>query len=80
MERKRKYSHKSTDERTDKNREHRLWMLAKKRNGADVARLQYTQARNKVKSLLRKAKRTFEREIAQQSKNQSKSILVPYET
>ena len=46
-----------------KNKKHRLWMQAKGRNEADAARLQYTQARNKVKTLLRKAKRAFERDI-----------------
>ena len=43
-------------------------MLAKKRNEAEAARTRYTQARNKVKSLLRKAKRSFEKNIAQGAK------------
>ena len=46
----------------NKNKKHRPWMLANTRKDADVARLQYTQARNKDKRLLRKAKRTLERQ------------------
>ena len=49
-------------------------MVARNRNDVDVARLQYTKARNKVKRLLRKAKISFEREIAQQSKTNPKAF------
>ena len=58
----------------NKNKKHRLWMLTKTRNDAEVARLQYIQARNKVKRLLRKAKRTFKQEIAQLSKSNPKAF------
>ena len=50
----------------------RSWMVARNRNDVDVARLQFSKARNKVKRLLRKAKISFEREIAQQSKTNPK--------
>ena len=49
-------------------------MVARNRNDVDVARLQYTKARNKVKRLLRKAKISFEREISQQSKTNPKAF------
>ena len=49
-------------------------MVARNRNDIDVAHLQYTKARNKVKRLLRKAKISFEREIAQQSKTNPKAF------
>ena len=57
-----------------KSKYHRMWMLAKKRNEAEAARTRYTQARNKVKSLLRKAKRSFEKNIAQEAKKNPKAF------
>ena len=57
-----------------KNIKRRSWMVARNRNDVDVARLQYTKARDKVKRLLRKAKISFEREIAQQSKTNPKAF------
>ena len=49
-------------------------MVARNRNDVDVAPLQHTKARNKVKRLLRNAKISFEREIAQQSKTNPKAF------
>ena len=40
------------------------WMAAKTRGDADAARLSYTKARNKVTTMIRKAKRKHEKEIA----------------
>ena len=57
-----------------KNIKRRSWMVARNRNDVDVARLQYTKARNKVKRLIRKAKISFEQEIAQQSKTNPKAF------
>ena len=57
-----------------KNIKRRSWMVARNRDDVDVARLQHTKARNKVKRLLRKAKISFEREIAQQSKTNPKAF------
>ena len=58
----------------DKEKAHRLWMQAKKNGASESCRIQYTQARNKVKTLLRKAKRIFERGIALQAKTNPKAF------
>ena len=44
----------------EKEKSHRLWMSAVRIAQGNIAKSQYTRARNKVKSLLRKAKRGFE--------------------
>jgi ribonuclease P/MRP protein subunit RPP40 len=51
---------------------HRHWMSAIHRDDTNAARLRYTRARNKVKTLMRQAKRRFEREIARKSKSDPK--------
>ena len=48
--------------------------MQKKTNEVDTARRQYAQARAKVKTLLRKAKRLFERSIALQAKTNPKAF------
>ena len=53
---------------------HRQWMSARKRSDANDARLRYIRERNKVKSLLRQAKRTFERGIARKAKSNPKTF------
>ena len=52
----------------DKKKKHRTWMSSISRSDAEKARLEYAKARNKVKTLLRKAKRSSERGIALKSK------------
>ena len=54
--------------------EHRHWIIKKKRGDADLARLAYTRARNKVSQLMRKATRKFERNVAGASKTNPKSF------
>ena len=49
-------------------------MLEKKKNDTGAAREKYTKARNNVKTLLRKAKRRFERDIALQAKSNPKAF------
>ena len=58
----------------EKDKAHRLWMSGKKKGEADISRAKYTKARNNVKTLLRKAKRRFEREIAMQAKTNPKAF------
>ena len=53
---------------------HRHWMKAKSESGANDARHAYRKANNKVKRMMRKAKRNFERSIAQNSKSCPKSF------
>ena len=60
-----------TDAIRGKHTTHRQWMSARKRSSANDARLRYIRARNKVKSLLRQAKRTFERGIARKAKSKA---------
>ena len=55
-----------------KNKKHRFWMESKKNGSSERAQSEYTKARNKVKSLLRKAKRKFEKGIALKSKTNPK--------
>ena len=58
-----------------KEKSHRLWMSDKrKRTDGDAARIQYNRDRNKVKTLLRKAKRRFERDIAMNAKKSPKAF------
>ena len=47
-------------------------MSAKQHGDANIARLRYARARNKVMSLLREAKRNFERGIAHKAKTNPK--------
>ena len=54
----------------DKKKKHRTWMSSISRSDAEKARFEY--ARNKVKTLLRKAKMSFERGIALKSKTNPK--------
>ena len=60
---------------TDKNRRHRAWVArGSPSENKNQERQQYTRARNKVKNLLRKAKRNFEKGIAKQCKTNPKSF------
>ena len=52
---------------------HRRWINAQHGNKEEL-RLQYTRARNKVKTLLRKAKRNFERDISNNAKSSPKKF------
>ena len=64
----------------NKEKSHRQWMTAKR--GAineEATRKQYTKDRNMVKTLLRKAKRRFERSIALKAKTQPKAFWVTQE-
>ena len=58
----------------EKEKSHRLWMSAVRIAQGDIAKSQYTRARNNVKSLLRKAKRRFERGIAMEAKTNPKKF------
>ena len=58
----------------EKNKAFRSWMTAKSNLHRDAARLNYTKLRNKTKPLLRKAKRLFEKGIAQRSKSNPKAF------
>ena len=53
---------------------HRHWMSSKTSSDDEDTRKVYTKARNKVKTLMRKAKRNFEKDIAQKSKNIPKAF------
>ena len=57
-----------------KKKHHRLWISELEKGDAAVARLRFTQARNKVKECVRRDKRTFERSIAMQSKKNPKAF------
>ena len=50
--------------------------VKKKRGNADLSRLEYTEARNKVTKLIRKAKRIFEGDVAEKALNNPKGFLV----
>ena len=52
----------------EKEKAHRLWIKSLNSEGEKVARLNYTRARNQVKTQLRKAKRQYERKIALEAK------------
>ena len=56
----------------DKNKKHRIWMASKTYEDRNAAHAEYCKARNKVKTLLRKAKRSFEKNIALQAKTNPK--------
>ena len=49
-------------------------MCEKKRGNADLSRLEYTKARNKVTKLIRKAKRTFEGDVAEKALTNPKAF------
>ena len=51
---------------------HRRWMSRRDRSDSDDAHSSYNKARNKVKTMMRKAKREFERGIANQCKRNPK--------
>ena len=51
-----------------KNKKHRLWMNVTTHEERKSAQQEYTKARNRANSLLRKAKRSYERGIANDSK------------
>ena len=53
---------------------HRRWMSSYARTGEGDTYKAYAKARNKVKTLMRKAKRNFERDIAKNSKNKPKAF------
>ena len=53
---------------------HRRWMSVRSRIDAEAARLTYAKARNKVKRMMRKAKREFERGIGLKSKSNPKAF------
>ena len=57
----------------EKHQLHRRWINAQQANKEEL-RLQYTRARNKVKTLLRKAKRNFERDISNNAKSSPKKF------
>ena len=58
-----------------KEKSHRHWMSAKRgKLDNDASRRQYNRDRNKVTTLLRKAKRTFERDIAMKAKTEPKAF------
>ena len=57
-----------------KNRAYRAWMSTSDHREREACRGQYTEARNKAKTLLRKAKRTFEKNIAEQAKSNPKAF------
>ena len=58
-----------------KEKSHRQWMSTKRGNiDEGTIRTQYNRDRNKVKTLLRKAKRRFERNIAMKAKTEPKAF------
>ena len=57
-----------------KKRAHRRWMSAKQTRNPEEARLHFTKARNKVKKILRKAKKLYERGIAMDAKKNPKKF------
>ena len=67
-------SAESRDAIRKKKKLHRLWMLARAGEGADMARTAFQKVRNKVKALLRKDKMKFERGIALQAKSNPKAF------
>ena len=58
----------------NKNKTHRQWMSARRHGDADFARHLYNKARNKLKSMLRRDKRLFEKRIAKESKSNPKAF------
>ena len=57
-----------------KKRAHRHWMVAKRREESEAGRSAYKKASNKVKKLLRKAKKLFEKGIAMEAKKNPKKF------
>ena len=57
-----------------KKKAHRRWMSAKRNRNPEEARLHLTKARNKVKKILRKAKKLYERGIAMDAKKNPKKF------
>ena len=53
---------------------HCQWIYAETRENCDSARLNYTKARNKVKTMMRQSKRRFEKDIARKSKSSPKAF------
>ena len=51
---------------------HRKWMKEKTGVHAEVARMRYTQSRNRVKRLMRQARKRYEKNICLKSKNNPK--------
>ena len=62
----------------EKEKAHRSWIKSKKSDEASYLALrhQFTKARNKVNTLLRKEKRKFEREIALKAKSNPKAFWI----
>ena len=50
-------------------------MRARNTTDYDTSRIKYTKARNKVKALLRKAKRRYERDIARAAKSNPRAFF-----
>ena len=67
-------SEKSLDAIREKKRSHRKWIAALKNGDAENERLLYCKARGKVKTVLRKEKRNFEKGIALKAKNNPKAF------
>ena len=57
-----------------KRKAYRQWMSAVRRGESDVARVCYTKASNKVKKLLRRDKKQFEKGIAMEAKKNPKAF------
>ena len=58
----------------NKHAKHRQWITIKKRGDANIARLNYNKARNKVSRMMRQAKRKLEKDIALKSKQNPKAF------
>ena len=56
----------------DKHKKHRSWMRSKQCDDGEEAHNSYKKARNKVRRLLRNAKRAFEKNISRQAKTNPK--------
>ena len=56
----------------DKDKAHRHWISALNHSDANDKHLRYTRARNKVKTLIRRDKRQYEKSIAMEAKNNPK--------
>ena len=56
-----------------KHKSHRRWMSAKKLSNDDAAHKEYAKMRKKVKTMIRQAKRRHERNIANNSKTNTKA-------
>ena len=58
----------------NKHASHRKWMASKKGMASQKPRADYTKARNKVKSLMRRAKKKYEKDICRKSKRNPKAF------